>query len=347
MKALQILGIGSLFFCLSTACSQQERFYETGAYLLGTRLAIKILPVSGRTVEKDAAHLLKTIRKEGALLDSNSAEGIFARLEKNASYLWADESERQLVLPALKTSLALARRTAGAFDPALGSLTQLWGFSSLTPRQLPPTAEELQQARERSGYTRILSFDTSGVRVLPRTRIDLGAIAKGILADRAATLLRSWGYRQGLLDFGGDILLLGEKINAPWRVAVRHPRQGGRWWGIVHVRDLAVVTSGDYERYFVFEKRRYHHLLDPKTGLPARACVSVTVVGPLASLADALSTALFVLGPERGLPLLAREFPDYQALFILENAEGELHEERSPGFSSLTGWQPSSQQDGH
>jgi len=341
MKTMKRIVTGSMLLLLAGGCSPKDVLHEAGDYLLGTRVAIRILPVAGREVVGDAADLLESVRREGALLDANRADGIFARLEREGVYLWAEGNERALVLPVLEESLAFAERSAGGFDPALGSLTQLWGFSSLTPRQTPPGPEELKAALARSGRRRILQIDNTGLRVLPGTRIDLGAVAKGVLADRAAARLKSLGYRQGILDFGGNILLLGGRPDGrPWRVALRHPREGGRWWGSVAVRDQAVVTSGDYERYFVSENVRYHHILDPETGMPARGCLSVTVVGPAAGVADALSTALFVLGPERGFPLLAREFPLYHALFILEGPGGQLHERTSPGFATATEWKP-------
>ena len=143
------------------------------------------------------------------------------------------------------------------------------------------------------------------------------------------------GYKDFLIDAGGDILVSGLKQgDAPWRIAIRHPRKNQDVLGVLTLgrkgERIAVVTSGDYERYFEQEGERYHHILDPRSGFPAQALVSVTVIASTCALADALSTAVFVLGPEQGLQLL-RQFPDAEGMLIAER-DGELVTWRTDGF---------------
>jgi len=137
--------------------------------------------------------------------------------------------------------------------------------------------------------------------------IDLGGVAKGYAVDRALAVLRERGITSGLVDAGGDIRVLGTKsADTPWRIGIQHPRDGNALIALVEIDSGSVATSGDYERYFMKDGRRYHHILDPQTGWPCSACMSVTIVADLAIEADVLATAVFVLGPEEGMRLLDR-----------------------------------------
>lgn len=218
--------------------------------------------------------------------------------------------------------LNLARRIAelseGAFDPALGALKQLWGVETETPRV--PSRDEIRHALRGTGPT-ALQFE--GRRVTksdPLVQVDLGGIAKGYALDRAVEVLRQAGIRHASVNGGGDLRLLGNRGERPWRIGIQHPRRSGELLATLELADVAVVTSGDYERFFEQDGVRYHHLFDPRTGLPARGCQSVTVVAGEAMLADALATAAFVLGPVRGMALLQQQ----QVEGIIVTADGEL-----------------------
>ena len=221
---------------VAAACSTKKTMHESVDYLLGTRIAVSLDPVAGRDAPADVASLFDEIRHEGGLLDANRFDGIFASLSQAGVWQWRGQAERELIRPILTNALALSRRTAGAFDPTLGAVSQLWGFSALKPRTEPPTGAEIARARALTGCQRLRRLDERGIAVLPGTWIDLGGIAKGLLAARAAQKLKVWGYRRGILDFGGNILVLGERPSGgPWRVAIRHPRDGNLLWGSVFV----------------------------------------------------------------------------------------------------------------
>jgi len=163
-------------------------------------------------------------------------------------------------------------------------------------------------------------------------RLDLGAAAKGYAVDRMVAVLEKFGVAAGLIDAGGDIRYWGEKPDGrPWVFGVQHPRYPERY---IEVEDLglaAIATSGDYEQYFEWEGKRYHHLLDPTTGYPARTCISATVWASTAMDADILSTAVFVLGPERGLELVAG-LQGVEALVFFER-DGQLEYRSSAGVT--------------
>ena len=228
----------------------------------------------------------------------------------------------------LAAALGWARRTRGAFDPTTAALLDLWDI--LAGPHPPPPPEPLAAARQRVGWQRLeLSRDQRRV-ALGGTHLDLGGIAKGYAIDRAAEVLRRGGARDFLVNAGGDLFLTGSKDGDPWRVGIQHPRRPGELLQVVAPAGGALVTSGDYERSYTWEGILYHHILDPRSGQPARGCQSVTVWAASATDADALATAVFVLGPVEGLALVERE-PAAEALVV--TAAGQVRE--SSGFRQV------------
>lgn len=221
----------------------------------------------------------------------------------------------------LRLAREVAQASGGAFDPTVGPLVSLWDIG--TPAARIPSPSELLAARKRVAWRDLIppgGTDRSwGLARFGQT-LDLGGIAKGYAGDELVRLLRNRGIRSGLLDLGGNILVFGPHPGGgPWTVGIQHPEKPrGTPLGAVTLEEGTVVTSGVYERFFEQDGVRYHHLLDPATGKPARSgLLSVTVVARDSALADALSTALFVLGPDRSGPLLAR-YP-VEALFVTED----------------------------
>jgi thiamine biosynthesis lipoprotein len=313
------------------ACSQAALVEKTG-YRFGTRVAMRLAALPGRNASADLEAQFLMLAAFEAECDPRRPDSRIAVCNRTGMMPLAGGTPLETMLA---NALSIARASGGAFDPAILALTEAWGFSGSVVPERPPLPETLRTALDRSGY-RHVSRQNSLLRLAAGVRIDPGGIAKGTAADMAIDALALLGYRHAIVDVGGGLRLLGRRPDgSPWRVALRHPRDPGRFLAKLHLGDAAVSTSGDYEKYFEYQGVRYHHLLDPATGMPARRAVAVTVVGPSAEAADAWSTALFVLGPGKGMPLLAK-LPGYHALFVLEG-KGGLQLLPSPDFVGYTG----------
>ncbi len=210
--------------------------------------------------------------------------------------------------------LEIAEATGGAFDPTFASVGKLWDFKRKPP--LLPDAATIEAALERVGYDRVqVDLQANTVELPKGTAIGLGGIAKGYGVDRAMAVLMEHGVKHAFVNAGGDLKALGRKHGELWQVAIRHPRDRADVMALMPVSNTCLVTSGDYERFFDHEGKRYHHILDPRTGYPAKGCMSATILAPDAAFADALATAMCVVGPERGLELV-ESLPRVEALLV-------------------------------
>lgn len=220
-------------------------------------------------------------------------------------------------------SLELSRLSKGAFDVTVGPLVTLWDIGGEKPEV--PSAGDLGEALSHVGYeavrtvpdVRSVYLETKGME------LDLGGIAKGYAADEAVRVLRTRGVRSGIIDLGGNVLVMGTKPgDEPWRIGIQNPFQlRGEYLGVIETVDRTVVTSGVYERFFEQNGKRYHHILDPETGYPVEnSLMSVTVTAANSMDADGLSTAVFVLGRERGRELI-ESLNGIEAVFVTRDRE--------------------------
>ena len=216
------------------------------------------------------------------------------------------------ILDVVKLALQIAKDTDGAFDITVAPLIELWGFYGESPRL--PGPDEIQRCLNQVGYSHLILTDARLEKDRADIKIDLGAIAKGYAVGQAANVLRDQGVTSALIDAGGDIYALGKKAKQLWKVGIRKPR-GDEILGYLEVEELAVMGSGDYERFFMRGGKRYHHIFDPKTGYPAEGLSGTTLVHPDPTVADAWNTAIFVLGPEKGLGLVER-IPGMEAVMV-------------------------------
>jgi thiamine biosynthesis lipoprotein len=205
----------------------------------------------------------------------------------------------------LKKADYYSRISNGSFDITCNPLLNLWMVKAKKENRMP-TPEEIEDARELVGYDQLV-IDVEGNRARFEKEgmsITLGGIAKGYAVDCACKKLTEAGIKHALVNIGGDMRAVGDKNGVPWEVALQNPRDKSEYITIIKLDNESVTTSGDYERYFFEDGKRVHHIIDPQTGYSADDCISVTVITKNCVDADALSTAVFVMGPERGKALL-------------------------------------------
>jgi thiamine biosynthesis lipoprotein len=221
------------------------------------------------------------------------------------------------ILGLVALALQVARDTDGAFDITVAPLIELWGFYGESPRLPDPDA--IRRCLDQVGYGRLVLAEDELRKERADVQIDLGGIAKGYAVGQAAKELKDRGVTSALIDAGGDIYAIGRKVDQLWKVGIRKPR-GDAILGYLEVEDLAVMGSGDYERFFMSGGKRYHHIFDPKTGYPADGLSGTTLVHPDPAVADAWNTAIFVLGPEKGLALVER-IPGMEAVMVTSSGK--------------------------
>jgi len=228
----------------------------------------------------------------------------------------------------IERSLQMSELTEGAFDITFAGAGKLWNWRAPDPKV--PDPDTVRAALENVGWKGVvLDRESRSVRLSkPGLRIGLGAIAPGYAGDLAMEKIRALGLRDACVNVSGDVRLIGLKDGAPWNVAIAHPRRKGENIAILPVSNAAVSTSGDYEKYFEKNGKRYCHIIDPRTGYPADRCQSVTIVAPNLAFADALATGVFVLGPEKGMSLVEK-LEGVQALIVA--ADGTVTMSRGLG----------------
>lgn len=220
----------------------------------------------------------------------------------------------------LTQSIDTKQRSDGAFNPALGALNKLWGFSQTPAPDSPPPAKEMEEML--AGLSNCLQQHTDGwSRATANCQLDFGAIAKGYALDQGMKTLKTHGITNAIINAGGDIVVSGSHGERPWQIGIRHPRKPDQVIATLKIKgDLSIVTSGDYERFFFYKGKRYHHILNPQTGMPANQSQSATVIAGNATTADAWSTALFVMAT-RGLETIEKLGMDA----ILVDVNGQIH----------------------
>ncbi len=204
----------------------------------------------------------------------------------------------------IERSIRYTALTSGTFDITWRGMGNLWHFDDSF---VPPTDEAIARARARVDSRRI-RVDGNRIYLPAGMNIGLGGIAKGYAIDRAGAVLRQAGFDDWFVDGGGDVLVSGTRLGRPWVVGIQDPRRPrGELIGVVRLTNAALASSGDYERFRIVNGIRYHHIIDPRTGRPASASIAATVIAPTAEEGVVLGKGVFILGPEAGLALAARQ----------------------------------------
>jgi thiamine biosynthesis lipoprotein len=306
--AAAVIITASIFL---SSCAKKESVRTD--FVLGTVCTVNLFE-KGTVSAQD--EVFARLRELDAILSANRDDSNIAAINANAGI--APVAATEETLKVLREALVFAEKTGGLFDPTVGALVKAWNIG--TDYAAVPTNEEIAKTRSLIGWTDVVIDDAAGTVFLKRKemRLDLGAIAKGYAADECVRIIAKRGIDRAIIDLGGNIYAYGEKAkDTPWTIGIRDPENdSGESVLSLKVSDRSVVTSGVYERYFVENGRRYHHILDPRTGYPANNnLLSVTIVAKPSMLADALSTSVFLLGAEKGLELIEAS-ENTEAIFI-------------------------------
>lgn len=256
------------------------------------------------------------------LMSRHVEEGQLSRLNRSSLQNFAEgkvltdpfEVDEDVLL-VIREAKQVSQLSKGAFDVTFAAVGDLWYDKEIGKGRVP-SKKELARLLQRVDYEKVqLDLVKKTVRMAAGQQLGLGGIAKGYAIDRAVVTLKQKGYRNFVVYGGGDIYVSGQHPDRQWRVGIRHPRKKGEYFAFLDVTNVAVVTSADNERFFELEGERYHKVLDPKTGLPARGVRLVTVLSDRAVYSDAMATALFVMGTEHGRRLVDR-LSDTEAVFV-------------------------------
>ncbi len=298
--------------------SKSGRWFSRDEAIMGTAIHVEVWSDDARRAGLAMDDVIGEMHRIDALMSPYKAASELSRINREAA-------ERPVEICAelfelLARSIRFSQLSDGAFDVTYASVGHLYDYR----RRIRPDEEQLAAAREAIGYrhlqldpaARTVRFARDGVRV------DLGGFAKGHAVDNGAAILARHGIRHGVVAAGGDSRLLGDRCGRPWTVGIRDPRRKGEAVALLPLENVAVSTSGDYERYFDDGDERCHHLIDPRTGRSPSSVRSVTVVAPDGLTSEAMSKTVFVLGIERGLRIV-EALPDVDAVVI--DAAGELH----------------------
>ncbi|MHC5037050.1 MAG: FAD:protein FMN transferase [Planctomycetota bacterium] len=335
--SIVLLAIASALFFSSCRRGAVERVIERRV-LMGTEVTITAWDRHKPTTEVASAvkESFRSMEALERLLTRHDKESELSQLNAQAG------SGPVKVGPELLRILQRAQEvwetSQGAFDPTVGPLVALWIRAAKADRL--PGKKEIQSALTRVGFGRVQVDGEGGTVALPAGfSLDLGGIAKGYIVDEGARGLRKAGIGNVLVEAGGDLAAFGKRPDGtPWRVGIQNPEEGGESGaglvGVLGISGRGVTTSGHYRRFSVIQGKKYSHILDPLTGIPVRPSVlSVTVVAPNATQADGLSTAVAVLGADRGLAVI-HKVPGVEVFIIRRDERGRIGILESAGMSS-------------
>ncbi|MBQ2752885.1 MAG: FAD:protein FMN transferase [Firmicutes bacterium] len=313
----KILILIALVFCL-TGCKKVEYPVSDTDFLLNTVSTIDVYAYEG---DEDPAVIIDEcfdyIRELEKILSRTVKNSDIAMLNKVSGGTVKVSDETREVL---EKSILYGNLTDGAFDVTIARVSEMWDFVS--GEEIVPEENAVKEAVETVDYNNI-KIDGNNVYLENGSEIDLGAIAKGYIADKASEFLRDKGVTSAIVNLGGNNIVIGRNGERAFRIGIQKPTATtGEFSGVVNLEDMSIVTSGAYQRFFVKDGVTYHHILDPETGYPAESDIaSVSIICETSADADALSTSCFILGVEKAVELM--DSLDYACAVIITTG-GEI-----------------------
>mgnify|MGYP003318548856 CR=1 FL=1 len=326
LRTLAVLSCGVLLFC---GCSEKETVCERDVFAMDTCMSLKAYGENADIAVKECEQTIYRLENElsqkyekSCIAKANSANGETVELTDSAAEIVRKANE-------------ISEKTDGALDITIAPLVKEWGFTSENPH-----VPEKSEISEFLGYVDYNSITLNGnFLTMPKNfQIDLGAAAKGYASDKAIEILKKNGVKSAIINLGGNVRTLGMKPDgSEWKVAVRNPFETENEMCVIRTGEAAVITSGNYERFFTDENgRRYWHILSPDDGYPAdEGLVSVTVIGENGTECDALSTALFVLGTEKAVDYW-RNYRNFDMILVTDDKKILYTEKIADSFSNIS-----------
>ena len=294
----QVVIVITFCLLLLTACSKKQGAYYEQFLGFGTLVEVKIWGVSekrGKQLVNIVAEDINYMHRVWHAWKPGSLSRVNDLLRTGEKFTLGPA-----VIPVLKEAQKLAAQSGNLFNPAMGNLIKLWGFASdKLPEGPPPDPSEIKALLDKNPTMSDVTID--GIEFQssnPDVKLDLGGFAKGFAVDLVIKHLQDLGIKNAIVNAGGDLRAIGKHGDRAWRVGIRDPRGEGVLASVDTQGDESIFTSGDYERFYEYQGQRYHHIIDPRSGYPAKGVTSVTVFDTQAGRADAAATAIFVAGVE-------------------------------------------------
>lgn len=291
-----------------------QKVYKRVVKLMGSRFEITIVDKNNADANKNIDVAINEISRIEKIISSWDPTSQTTKINKNAGVQAVKVSSELFNL--IKRSIAISKLTDGAFDITYASMDRIWKFDG--SMKSFPSKEKVKKSVAKVGFQNIVlnEKESSVFLKLKGMKIGFGAIGKGYAADKAKELLINRGVKSGIINASGDMNTWGKQPDGTdWQVAITNPLNKKNAFGLLPIKNGAVVTSGNYEKFVFFNNKRYTHIINPKTGYPSSGIISVTVFAPKAELADALATSIFVMGKEVGLDRI-NQLPKIECIII-------------------------------
>lgn len=314
----RLSGVLLFLLCIAmlTACqnSDENKKVSKDIFAMDTYMTVTAY---GKNAENGVNKAVDEINRLETVLSAEKQESDIYKLNETGSGILSTDTKN-----IVSKALEINKTTNGAFDISIYPLMVKWGFT--TQKYNVPSKNEISKLLKDVDSSKIIFDEKSGnIKLKENMKIDLGGIAKGYTSNRVMQIFKECGVKSGLVSLGGNVQALGTKTDGTaWQIAIENPDKSSDYIGVVSVKDKAVITSGGYERYFEKNGKTYHHILDPETGYPAESGVkSVTIVSDDGTLADALSTSLFVMGKEKALDYWREHKNEFDTVLVEDNGD--------------------------
>jgi thiamine biosynthesis lipoprotein len=316
-----IIILFAIGFFIARIGNDEIHHIKRSRILLGTVVEIQIRETDRKKAEASIEKAFEEIKRIDDLFSTYNEDSPVWKLNHNQDTLINVGPE---IFSLMVLCDSIYNITYGSFDVSLNKLLATWGFDGDDPSL--PTDDKISSAISNSGWNNIELLEENSFKRSAGTELNFGAIAKGYAVDKAVNVLIKLGINSALVNAGGEIKSIGDD----WVIGIQHPIIPNQLIKKVNAGEMSVATSGDYEKYFELNGKRYHHILNPKTGYPADSLISVTVLNKSCTIADALATAVFVLGKAKGLRLI-ENLPETEVMII----DKQMSKSYSSGFEKF------------